>query len=306
LKVKQQQQQQQPQISQSPAGMIPRILHHTVKDKVNMLPLWRDCLNTWQEKMAPVDGADKAWKIMVWDDADNDRFIQTEYPQYYQLFLMLPRKINQVDFVRYLYMHKFGGFYADADTKCLKSIEPLRTLPGAQVVLGEYSFYLNKFVECAIMGSVPGHPLWLQMIEAIRLTLEKPTLKQRLYATIPSMAVMTQTGPLRFADVVYRTKKDPNLGPGIVLLPQHVFYPNPKREIPADSYTVHLCNGSWVGSTERSIYEMLKNKAVLTILIVTALIILFCLTITLLTRHAKTSSSPPIATTVFPLTLTSK
>lgn len=279
--------------------MIPRILHHTVKDKVNLLPVWRECLATWRDKMTCKDAndaneaiGDKSWTIMVWDDADNDRFVRTEYPQYYSLFLKLPRKINQVDFVRYLYMHKYGGFYADADTKCLRSIEPLRAWPNAQVILGEYSFYLNKFVECAIMGSVPGHPLWLNMIESIRSAVETPTLAQRICATIPSMAVMTQTGPLRFADVVHKQMRDS--GSGIVLLPQHVLYPNPNRPIPAESFTVHLCNGSWVGSTERGIYEMLKNKAILVLLIVIALLILIYFTFTFLSpNHFPTSQQHP-------------
>lgn len=265
--------------------MIPRLLHHTVKDKVNLLPVWRECLATWQEKLSSSAASDKPWEIRIWDDADNDAFVQQEYPQYYDLFRKLPRKINQVDFVRYLYMHKFGGFYADADTKCLRSIEPLRNIAGAQVVLGEYSFYLNKFVECAIMGSVPNHPVWLEMIEAIRVAVETPTLIQRASALIPSMAVMTQTGPLRFTKTIRKYIQSHPDGHGIVLLPQRMLYPNPKKSLPADAFTVHLCNGSWVGGTERGIYELLKNKAVLTLLILTAVLVLVLFAFSLLTNR---------------------
>src|SRR5579871_5319959 len=93
---------------------IPRILHQTVKDKGNMPREWRDCRATWIKMLGPkpqklgahVDGEESEsrvrdetepptgtttengrstlWEFRLWDDYDNEEFVRTRYPQYYQ------------------------------------------------------------------------------------------------------------------------------------------------------------------------------------------------------------------------------
>lgn len=277
--------------------IIPRILHQTVKDKTNIREDWKKCMATWSNKLGSNDNNNTHWEYRLWDDNENDEFVKTKYPQFYKLYHDLPYPINRVDFVRYLYMHAFGGFYADADTICLKSIEPLRTQ--GHIILGEHTFYLTRFVECAFMGSVPGHPFWLEMIEAIQEATYHPTITQRLSSNLPSMAVMTQTGPLLFGQVVKRAMARDHKHQ-IKLFPPHIFYPTPDGlPYPTDSYIVHMCNGSWVGSTERSIYQVLKHKILLTILIIVGLLIFAYVIFRLLFASSSSKSKSSYAADIY-------
>jgi len=70
-------------------------------------------------------------------------------------------------------LHTFGGIYADLDTECLKSFEPLfKELEEKhqRIVLAEepqkHAEALNRkqVLGNAIIASMPGHPLWLAVI----------------------------------------------------------------------------------------------------------------------------------------------
>lgn len=270
--------------------MIPRILHQTVKDKNSIRPEWQKCMQTWKDTLRPgkdLDG-EGAWTFHLWDDADNEKFVRERYPQYYQLYCDLPLPINRVDMVRYLYMHAMGGLYCDADLFCLRSIEPLRS--AGRIVVGEYSFHLNRFVECAFLGSVPGHPFWLEVIEVIAKTLYKPTVLELAAKQMGSLAVHTLTGPLQFGKAVKRAMKRDNNAAGIKCFPQHIFYPDAeKKPYPADSYTVHLCTGSWTPTQDRVIWNVLRRPAVIALLIALAIVLLAFVAISI---WSKTRSPP--------------
>lgn len=257
-------------------GRIPRIFHQTAKSKNDLPKVWLECRETWLNQLS-----DK-WEMHLWDDHDNDRFVRTRYPQYYQLYLDLPRPINRVDMVRYLYLHCWGGVYADLDTKCLKSIEPLLDMAGCSIVLGEHLSLAGRFVECAFMMSIPGHPFWIEVIEGIKSAIYSPTITQRLASNIPSMAVLTQTGPLLLSQVLQEYQRKNQSVSGIRIFPPQIFYPDPRKlPYPEASFVVHMFSGSWVGdSWEYRVFELQQTQfGRILIAVISAIIILSILVI---------------------------
>lgn len=91
---------------------IPRIIHQTYKrrDDEKLGPL----MDSWEGLNAP-DG----WEHRFYDDDACDRFVRTEYPQFYETYTTLKRGAQRADMFRYLVVYHFGGVYADADTECL-------------------------------------------------------------------------------------------------------------------------------------------------------------------------------------------
>lgn len=265
--------------------MIPRILHQTVKDKKDVPAVWQECMATWRTILKPgkdVDGHG-AWTYHLWDDLDNERFVKETYPQYYRLYMDLPRPINRVDMVRYLFMHAFGGFFSDADIVCLRSIEPLRTC--GKIVVGEYSFHLTRFVECAFLGSVPKHPFWIDVINQIQSNLYKPSLGQKIAYKMGSLGVHLLTGPLMFGHAVKKSILHNNNAAGIKMFPEHVFFPESnEKPYPPDSYTVHLCTGSWTPKADRLLWEALRRPAVVALLVAILLILIAFVAINCLSR----------------------
>lgn len=98
------------------------------------------------------------WEYLLWTDVDNKEFVGEKYPEYFHAYSALPIEILRADMVRGLYMHAYGGVYADMDTWCLRPMDSFLNDTG--VYLAEMSkdlrfehnipvcFYLISMVKC--------------------------------------------------------------------------------------------------------------------------------------------------------------
>lgn len=139
---------------------------------------------------------------MLWTDEDNRKLVEDYYSQYLDTYVSLPREIFRVDMVgephweskvtlglltvdiqvRNMYLHRFGGVYADLD---LVPLSPLhlhlpklfdtdsQTVPRAYVgQMGDLEF--EHSIPNAFMASSPGHPFWLEPLEYVREHCDDP------------------------------------------------------------------------------------------------------------------------------------
>ncbi|KAK9834860.1 hypothetical protein WJX81_004486 [Elliptochloris bilobata] len=116
------------------------------------------------------------WEYRLWTDADNEALVNDHYPWFKDTYDSLPKPVMKADACRVLYMHKYGGMYADLDFEALRNVEPL--LPGQQVLLGSMMTGMDacraaEWAMCdhaipnAWMASVRGHPFWLFALQQI-------------------------------------------------------------------------------------------------------------------------------------------
>lgn len=68
----------------------------------------------------------------------------------------------RADLIRYELLYDFGGFYADADTRPLKSINDELSGHDVFAAMEDQSWVGNTY-----LGSVPGHPLFADIITSI-------------------------------------------------------------------------------------------------------------------------------------------
>ena len=100
---------------------------------------------------------------VLWNDEDNHELIDKYYPEYRDFFAKLPLFIHKLDFVRLLYLHKYGGIYADMDFECKTNISQYIT----DVCIVESPLCMET-VQNSLMGcNRAGHPFWLKVIEQI-------------------------------------------------------------------------------------------------------------------------------------------
>jgi mannosyltransferase OCH1-like enzyme len=100
------------------------------------------------------------WEYRLWTDADNEELVRTHYPEFLEFFVNLDVGIKRADFSRFLYMHQFGGVYADLDFICLREITPL--LHDAAIVVGQLSpSNCHYRLPNAFLASEPGDSFWL-------------------------------------------------------------------------------------------------------------------------------------------------
>ncbi len=162
--------------------MIPKILHFTWKSQV--LPQQMQTYYDAWRRLHP------DWKIRLWTDDDMRAFVAETYPETLATYDSYPKMIQRADAFRYLVLGALGGVYADLDVEpfrnidglldydCFLGIEPLEHIFPDRHHQGVPFLLTNAF-----MGSVPGHPLWRQIIEDMPRLADQETF----YSTGPSM-----------------------------------------------------------------------------------------------------------------------
>lgn len=162
---------------------IPRIIHQMWRDE--NVPKGKGDPNSWR-RLNP------GWEYRFWTDDGLDRFIHAEFPDLVDLYRSYSKPVQRADLARYCLLKRYGGLYADIDTTCLASLEPLAGDPRVIVceeppdhcapatVRGLPTLYFN-----GTMASPPEHPLWDDVIA-----------KCRLMAPRRDFDVLETTGPL--------------------------------------------------------------------------------------------------------------
>lgn len=114
------------------------------------------------------------WDYKLWTDADLLTLVQTHYPELEELYVSYPNPVQRADLGRYLVLHHCGGVYADVDTECLSSLDPLTA--DARVVFAEEPIeHHNHAIPLGlahqyfngIMASPKGHPFWNHLIDVV-------------------------------------------------------------------------------------------------------------------------------------------
>lgn len=103
------------------------------------------------------------WDYKFWTDDDNAALVRDEYPELYKFYTDLQRGVVRSDVARVLYLHKFGGMYADLDFVCLRNFDELLRPFGDCVVLGSHA-QAKQPLPNAWMYSAPGNDFWLTLL----------------------------------------------------------------------------------------------------------------------------------------------
>ncbi len=232
--------------------MIPKLIHQT----------W--C----SPKYTRNDGTPASWRAMnpdweyrLWTDPELDQFVADNYPEYIDLYRSYPHVVQQADLGRYLLLHKFGGVYADMDTDCLASFDPL--CDETRIVFGEEPrahwghatiFGFDRFLFNGTMASPAGHPFWRHVAET--------ALRGRHAAP---KNVLVSTGPIMLSWAVQNWPNQDDFA----LNSCHIFSPNDKDGVPvADAVagplgdlrlSRHNWSGSWFSDFSESPWRRVKG-----------------------------------------------
>ncbi|KIM33666.1 glycosyltransferase family 32 protein [Serendipita vermifera MAFF 305830] len=147
-----------------------KILHQSWKD--SHLP---ERFKAWSEQWRILHGND--WVYVLWTDADNLQLVQKYYPNFLQTYKDLPKEIYRADMARNMYMHRFGGVYADLDLIPLQALSkhlPVLVSSAPPPIRLAYVGHMSgdefeHSIPNAFMAATPtGHPFWLKPLEFIR------------------------------------------------------------------------------------------------------------------------------------------
>jgi mannosyltransferase OCH1-like enzyme len=154
----------------------------------------------------------RGWEHHFWAETNLPTDLR---PEVYEL---LRRPAERADILRLELLHRLGGVYVDADMESLKPIDPL--LVGVACFLGSLD---SGRVSNAVMGGVPGHPLFERAISELRpRTTFGPVDREG-------------TGPL----LIERLRHE---FPDVTVFEPEVFYATEREQA---QYAFHLSARSW-------------------------------------------------------------
>jgi len=215
--------------------MIPRIIHQTYINE-SIPAVWQEP----QKSCIDLHPKDDGWEYKLWTDAGARAFIEEEYPGFLEDFDGYQYPIQRADAIRYFVLAHYGGIYIDLDDGCNRSLEPLLSYPA----------WVRRTIPTGIsndaMGSVPGHPFFLRVIDALP--------KYNRHWILPYISVMASTGPL-FLSIIWRhwNSEGLNVGDGPDGGRVRILFPEEYNNHPWSFFTHHLGN-SWHGSDVKLIF----------------------------------------------------
>lgn len=178
--------------------------------------------------------------FLFFTDEDIVEFVRERCPEYYDTFVGLKYKIQQLDFFRYLAVYYYGGVYLDLDMDICRSFDdldlsrcsfPVETLglKNPNFLVGNYAFYSPK-----------GDPFLKHIIENIvrPVIADEEIEKAQIGHCDPpeQVYVYFTTGP-ELVTRSYRTFADPaSVG---------LLEPAPYAENCFGKYGYHRCYGAW-------------------------------------------------------------
>ncbi|KAK9834869.1 hypothetical protein WJX81_004897 [Elliptochloris bilobata] len=190
---------------------IPHIFHQSWKDEdvPEKYAQWRA---SWIE-LHP------GWEFKLWTDEDNEALVTEQYPWFKDTYDSFAKPVMKADASRVLYLHHYGGVYADLDFEALKNVEPLladRHVLLAAVTKEDSSRHETQPIPNAWMASVRHHPFWLFALQTIIKAAGCVDTSELLF-------VESTTGPI----MLNRALKayDRVNGTGITVLDPGLIYP---------------------------------------------------------------------------------
>ncbi len=209
---------------------IPNIIHHTWRDR-DVPPYLDELRRSWR-------GFHPDWQHRLWTDEDNRALISGRYPDFLDVYDAYPLAIQRADAARYFILDTFGGVYADLDMQAMRPLTPVlrdRTCVfGTEPRAHASANRTDLIVGNALMASVPRHPLWSNVHEAL------VTCRDAVSWSQPD--VLRSTGPLMLTGVVRRQR------PPVTVLPPDTFYPR------LDATNRLVFGDSWTMSEEQTTY----------------------------------------------------
>ena len=130
------------------------------------------------------------YEYRMWDLKDCEELICDKYPQYIDLWTEFRYPIQRCDFIRYLILDSYGGWYIDCD---VYPIQSLHTIADAKQIFTSWNNDKDLKPYNAVMGSVKNNPLFIKICNDIEFrTIQKQNIK--IYDTWKGRLVFHTTG----------------------------------------------------------------------------------------------------------------
>lgn len=187
------------------------------------------------------------------DGPEVNDFVAREFPQYQDVLRGFPHPAQRNDFIKYLALLRFGGFYFDSDVLMAASLSPLLdygcVFPFETISL---SFHMRRNLGVDwqagtfAFGAAPGHPFIQKVIDNCVRGQREPQFVEMMMPGCPPFIrdeyyVINSTGPA----LVSRTLAEERELAGMVavVFPDDVCDKRTWGQF--GQYAIHMADGTW-------------------------------------------------------------
>jgi mannosyltransferase OCH1-like enzyme len=187
------------------------------------------------------------WCRIEWNKKLCMDLIKTFYPEHMDMFKKYKYEIQRCDMIRYLILHRYGGWYADMDYYCNRPLDEAMNkyknsiyfVQSPNTVIGQDDDHISN----SLMYSVRNHSFW----RCVMLELEKAQKAPVYYSK--HLEVMFTTGPA----ILNRVYSQYKYKYRVKSLPYKLFHPYGVKDdirsinLSPEIFTAHVNKGSWCG-----------------------------------------------------------
>lgn len=229
--------------------MIPKKIFQTSKTKT--IP---EKCSAWTESWLKYN---PDYEYVHYSNDECAEYVRSYFPEYFNDYCNFPCDINRIDFVRFLYLYREGGIYADIDFECLKPFDTLlEENKEYDIILGSIPPNEYYTIPNAIMLSKPNIDFWLVASENVINNFKKnkidhieafsgPVLLERILKYEKNNYKIKITTP----DVLYP----------YCFTDKCSYYSAKESALKLNSYAIHYWIASWKKTSKLEMF-IYKNK----------------------------------------------
>ncbi len=214
---------------------IPRIIHQTAPTKI-----LSDNYKNFQKQLIDLHSD---WEYCFYDDKECRQFIQTYMPDMLDIYDTYKTNVQRADLFRVLAVYIRGGFYADMDVVCHKSLDALCFFD--MVFAGEKTLTEEDRMRCGnrdalrianyMFGCSPRHPFLAEVL--------KRMVKEADRSIVTENDILESTGPGLLSTAYHDCKDEYSIH---VLENKNIFCEECKTiSCQFGEYATHLHDGNW-------------------------------------------------------------
>lgn len=220
------------------------------------------------------------WLYICWDVDKSYTLMKTHYPEHVEMYKRYTYNIQRCDAVRYFFLHRYGGIYADMDYFCNRPMTEAFInftndlyLVQTPNTIGDTIRVSNSF-----MYAQPNHPFWRTLFMELEKCQKAP------YYWGKHIIIMYTTGPAILNRLFHRYRFRYKLEH----LPHELFHPyGLNTDIMLlnrpEVYAIHLGKGSWESDDSKWIIFLYKEHKII-LFILLALIVPFIISVYVLKK----------------------
>lgn len=230
--------------------MIPKIIHQIYFDlynrKIDEIPIY-------SKSIKEIKFHNPKFKHILWDKNSSAQLIKKELPEYYSFYMNMRYDVQRIDFMRFVVLYVYGGFYVDLDLINLKSLDDLLDKKFIGYSLKKFIPKHNEIIQNDFFGVVKNFKLF-----KILMDLCEPNYNikasNKIYDSWKGRFVLQTTGP-RYVSKIFK-KILPKYKPETNLIYTKWRNDNWKNYNKNDFYFENYVTGGWFENTSKT----LKNN----------------------------------------------